>query len=567
MRGWWVAAHRLRSSGRRDDGSISLWVAATFMAILAVAGLVVDGGAKIRAGERADLVAGEAARAASFANGPDDITRTAAAAAAARGILTRSGLTGNVTVAGPGQVDIAVPGQRHRPDQRLHVHRHPQRPGPDPARPEDRRHPMTPTPPHPRRPPWTSRQQLGQQLRQRRRWPRRRVRQGLGVAAVHPRVHRRRPVPADPDRRVPHLHPGPRRTLWRAATGPDLTGRGVFVVLAALVWIGWAWFTLSVLRETAAAIRTRGPTAPPATSRPMSGRTSWSVQPAAILVAAIVAMFVAAPAAGRRRPSAAAAGHPGSRPRGPGTAPSPPPPTTPASGATSTRATSLERRGISVDRVTASTDAVRAPRQPPRRPPRKAASSGRAAATTDVHGAPVRHPVDASPRSSSVTRPATARSSTLNPHLQHDTTIHAGDALTLPQHHSQQTSRPPHHRHRTASGRRAPGAPGSTSRSSWATPSPRSPPTMACRDWRTVWDANKGKAEPGGKHFTDPDHIEVGWDITIPAAAAPQGSSPRRGAGPRGPGRPSCSDRTRLRDEPSQTPRMRKAQPRPRPAP
>ena len=108
VRGWWVAAHRLRSSGRRDDGSISLWVAATFMAVLAVAGLVVDGGAKIRAGERADQGAGEAVRAASFANGPDNITRTAAAAAAARGILTRSGLTGDVRVAGPGQVDIAV---------------------------------------------------------------------------------------------------------------------------------------------------------------------------------------------------------------------------------------------------------------------------------------------------------------------------------------------------------------------------------------------------------------------------------------------------------------------------
>ena len=108
VRGWWVAAHPLRSSGRRDDGSISLWVAATFMAVLAVAGLVVDGGAKIRAGERADQVAGEAVRAASFANGPDSITRTAAAAAAARGILARSGLTGNVFVAGPGQVDIAV---------------------------------------------------------------------------------------------------------------------------------------------------------------------------------------------------------------------------------------------------------------------------------------------------------------------------------------------------------------------------------------------------------------------------------------------------------------------------
>ncbi len=99
---------RLAVPGRRDQGSIALWVAATFMAIVAVAGLVVDGGAKIRAGERADQVAGEAVRAASFANGPDNVTRTAAAAAAARSILTRSGLSGNVTVTGPGQVAIAV---------------------------------------------------------------------------------------------------------------------------------------------------------------------------------------------------------------------------------------------------------------------------------------------------------------------------------------------------------------------------------------------------------------------------------------------------------------------------
>ena len=92
----------------RDQGSITLWVAATVMAVIAVAGLVVDGGARIRAGERADIVAGEAARAASFANGPDATTRTAAAATAARGILSRSDVTGNVTVTGPGQVAIAV---------------------------------------------------------------------------------------------------------------------------------------------------------------------------------------------------------------------------------------------------------------------------------------------------------------------------------------------------------------------------------------------------------------------------------------------------------------------------
>ena len=86
-----TAAALVRPAG---IGSITLWVAATFMAIIAVAGLVVDGGARIRAGERADIVAGEAARAASYANGPDNAARTAAAATAARGILSRSGLSG-----------------------------------------------------------------------------------------------------------------------------------------------------------------------------------------------------------------------------------------------------------------------------------------------------------------------------------------------------------------------------------------------------------------------------------------------------------------------------------------
>ncbi len=104
-------ARRLHGSRRapgRDPGSITLWVAVTFAAILAVAGLVADGGAKIRAGERADIVAGEAARAASYASGPDQVARTAAAAAAARGIISRAGMAGSVAVTSPGRIDVTV---------------------------------------------------------------------------------------------------------------------------------------------------------------------------------------------------------------------------------------------------------------------------------------------------------------------------------------------------------------------------------------------------------------------------------------------------------------------------
>lgn len=99
---------RRRDHSRWDQGSVTLWVAVTCAAILMVAAFVIDGGAKIRAGERADIVAGEAARAASYATGPDSAARSAAAAAAARGILARSGLTGAVAVTAPGRIHVDV---------------------------------------------------------------------------------------------------------------------------------------------------------------------------------------------------------------------------------------------------------------------------------------------------------------------------------------------------------------------------------------------------------------------------------------------------------------------------
>lgn len=104
-RRWRQRAYRRAA---RDRGSITLWVAVTFAAILAVAALVADGGARIRAGERADIVAGEAARAASYASGPDENSRTAAAAAAARGIISRAGMAGSVAVASPGRIEVTV---------------------------------------------------------------------------------------------------------------------------------------------------------------------------------------------------------------------------------------------------------------------------------------------------------------------------------------------------------------------------------------------------------------------------------------------------------------------------
>ena len=70
------AAHRWRPAARRDDdgGWVSLLVLVLVVAVLAMIGLSVDGGGKVRAQERADNLAAEAARAAGQAlQGPQAI--------------------------------------------------------------------------------------------------------------------------------------------------------------------------------------------------------------------------------------------------------------------------------------------------------------------------------------------------------------------------------------------------------------------------------------------------------------------------------------------------------------
>jgi Flp pilus assembly protein TadG len=81
------------------------------LALLLMVGLVVDGGARLRALGRADRVAGEAARAAVQAA---DTRRTTlgldwpAAVAAARAYLHTAGVEGTVTLTGPRTVRVSV---------------------------------------------------------------------------------------------------------------------------------------------------------------------------------------------------------------------------------------------------------------------------------------------------------------------------------------------------------------------------------------------------------------------------------------------------------------------------
>ncbi len=120
-----------RSSGRslphrqpdpvRDAGSVTLFLVISVLGLLVLVGLVVDGGAKIRAIQRADALAGEAARAAGQAiNTPAAITGQArtvdrhAALAAAQTFLRTNHVTGTATVVNGGasvqvQVRISTP--------------------------------------------------------------------------------------------------------------------------------------------------------------------------------------------------------------------------------------------------------------------------------------------------------------------------------------------------------------------------------------------------------------------------------------------------------------------------
>lgn len=75
------------------------------VALIAIIGLVLDGGSKVQAGQRADNAAAEAARAAGQHISSDDVIGrtgldTGAAIAAAYNYLAQAGVDGSVSVSG-----------------------------------------------------------------------------------------------------------------------------------------------------------------------------------------------------------------------------------------------------------------------------------------------------------------------------------------------------------------------------------------------------------------------------------------------------------------------------------
>jgi Flp pilus assembly protein TadG len=112
---------RDRLDGGSDDaerGSVLIWFVITAPVLLLLAVLVVDGGAKIKAGEQASNYSAEAARAATIAVGPSPAggtLDTRAAVQAAKAYLSAAGVQGTVTVTGPATVSVSVTVDRTGP--------------------------------------------------------------------------------------------------------------------------------------------------------------------------------------------------------------------------------------------------------------------------------------------------------------------------------------------------------------------------------------------------------------------------------------------------------------------
>ena len=105
-------------AGHQESGSATLFLVISVVGLFALIGLVVDGGAKVRAVQRADNLAAEAGRAggqaidvpaAVIGNGPTLNVR--AAAAAAQTYLKLHGVAGTVSITDGGRslaVDLSL---------------------------------------------------------------------------------------------------------------------------------------------------------------------------------------------------------------------------------------------------------------------------------------------------------------------------------------------------------------------------------------------------------------------------------------------------------------------------
>lgn len=98
-----------------DTGSITLMLVALFVALIALAGIVIDGGAKLNQAENATAIAQEAARAGAgmvnqanaYSTGSFTVDQ-GQAIAAAQGYLASAGYHGTVTPVGTESIEVTV---------------------------------------------------------------------------------------------------------------------------------------------------------------------------------------------------------------------------------------------------------------------------------------------------------------------------------------------------------------------------------------------------------------------------------------------------------------------------
>ncbi|MFI8301728.1 TadE/TadG family type IV pilus assembly protein [Streptomyces nigra] len=110
---WWA-------NTRDDQGGVTVFVAVCVLVLIGIIGIAVDGGGKMRATQRADYIAGEAARAGGQAidpaqaiNGNAIVVDPQDAMAAAQAYLHSAGALGTVSVSGDGKTLSVVVNGSH----------------------------------------------------------------------------------------------------------------------------------------------------------------------------------------------------------------------------------------------------------------------------------------------------------------------------------------------------------------------------------------------------------------------------------------------------------------------
>lgn len=256
-------------------------------------------------------------------------------------------------------------------------------------------------------------------------------------------------------------------------------GQLAAVVIAVGVWICWALFTLSLIPEVAAAVRK-------CPARPLPGLAVFQ-RPAGALVSAIAVGFSIAPLiAGVATAGRAAAT---------------PPPLPAVTSATQLAATVPGPRSAT-------------PAPPDARAALDARHTPRAAHTTPTATYQVQHrdtlwKIAEDHLGDPMRYPEIVK---LNPAaIGPDNEITPGTVLTLP---ADATGVPTHSAAAQGGAKDVRVQPGDTL---WDI---EERVTGSGANWNAGWEANKGRAEPGGEHFTDPNLIRPGWTLRIPAGEA-----------------------------------------------